>query len=104
MIVRISRGRFDPNGREEVERLTVDSEFALRDALEGMPGLLNYYVGIDREVGAVTNVSVWDTMEHARAMDESAPMRSLRGSAENVGVTFEAVTNHEVFWSIPRGG
>jgi len=51
-------------------------------------------------VGAVTNVSLWDTLEHARAMDELAPMRALRPIMEDAGVVFEAITNHELLWSV----
>jgi len=100
MIVRISKGTFDPIDLEEVERLAVESELSLRDALQRMPGLVHCYVGIDREVGAVTNLSVWDTLEHARAIDELAPMRALRAIMEDAGVVFEAITNHEVQWSV----
>jgi hypothetical protein len=34
-----------------------------------MPGLVHYYVGIDREMGTITNVSLWDSLEHARGLD-----------------------------------
>jgi hypothetical protein len=52
---------------DEVERLLAASEDALRDVLHERPGLMRYYVGIDREQGTVTNTNVWDTVEHARA-------------------------------------
>ena len=56
----------------EAESSLAASEDALRDALEAMPGLVHYYVAIDREHGQLTNVSVWDTLEHAQAMSSLA--------------------------------
>jgi hypothetical protein len=69
MIVRISKGQFQSERTVEVERLNADSEQELRSVLEAMPGLVHYYVGIDREVGTITNVSLWGTLEHARGLD-----------------------------------
>jgi hypothetical protein len=65
-----------------------------------MPGLVHYYVAIDRERGQLTNVSVWDTMEHATAMSQLAAMLAQRPVLEAAGVAFETITNHEVLWSI----
>ena len=70
MIVRISKGTFPPNRLGDAERALAASETALREALKVMPGLVHYYVAIDRDAGQLTNVSVWDTMDHARAMSE----------------------------------
>lgn len=33
-------------------------------------------------------------------MDELEPMRTLRPIMKDAGVVFEAITNHEVLWSI----
>ena len=85
MIVRISKGRFGPTG--SVERLLAASEDALRDALHELPGLVRYYVGIDRDPGTITNTSLWDTMEHARAMNELQPMLAQRPIMEGAGGT-----------------
>ncbi len=100
MIVRISRGRFGLERVDEVERLLVASEDPLRDALQELPGLVRYYVGIDRDQGTVTNTSVWDTIEHARAMNELRAMLAQRPILEAAGVEFDSITNHEVLWSI----
>ena len=56
-VVRISKGRFDPANAAEAERLLAESERALRGPLTQLPGLLHYYVGIDRVNGQLTNVS-----------------------------------------------
>ena len=51
MIVRISKGAFSPEHSTEAETSLASSEAALREALEAMPGLVHYYVAIDREHG-----------------------------------------------------
>jgi hypothetical protein len=58
-VVRVSKGRFDAANAREAEGLLTASEVALREPLEQLNGLLHYYVGIDRDQGFLTNVSVW---------------------------------------------
>ena len=100
MIVRISKGTFPPNRLGDAERALAASETALREALEVMPGLVHYYVAIDRDAGQLTNVSVWETVDHARAMSELAAMLAQRPVLEAAGVTFEPITNHDTLWAI----
>jgi hypothetical protein len=99
-VVRISKGRFDPNNRAKARRVLADSESALREPLEALSGLRHYYVGIDEERGFVTNVSVWDSLTDAHQMDTLQPMLAQRPVLEAAGVTFEAITNHETLWTI----
>jgi hypothetical protein len=99
-VVRISKGTFDPSRLAEAERRLAESESALRDTLANLEGLVHYYVGIDRAQSSVTNVSIWDSMEHARQMDTLAVMLAQRPILEAAGVTFETITNHETLWVI----
>jgi hypothetical protein len=99
-VVRISKGSFAPTDLAEAERLLGESEAALRSALEALPGLIHYYVGIDRQHGYMTNVSVWDSLEHARQMDTLPAMLAQRPILESAGVRFEVITNHETLWRI----
>jgi hypothetical protein len=99
-VVRISKGRVDAARAAEAERLLGESERALRDSLQALPGLVHYYVGIDRVSGQLTNVSVWDSLEHAHQMDSLAAMLAQRPILEAAGVTFEMITNHETLWTI----
>lgn len=99
-VVRISKGSFDLSRIREIEGLLAGSEQALRQPLEALAGLVHYYVGIDRERGYLTNVSVWDTLEHAHQMDTLQPMLAQRPILEAAGVGFEAITNHETLWTI----
>jgi hypothetical protein len=99
-VVRISKGAFDIAALAEAERLLAASESALREPLQQLHGLLHYYVGIDRERGYLTNVSVWETLEDAHQMDSLQAMLAQRPILEAAGVQFEAITNHETLWTI----
>ena len=99
-VVRISKGKFDLTRLSEAERLLIESERALREPLQRLAGLLHYYVGIDRQRGSLTNVSVWDSLEHARQMDKFEPMLRQRPILEAAGIQFEVITNHETLWTI----
>ena len=99
-VVRISKGRFDPAAIADVERLMVASEQSLREPLQRLAGLVHYDVGIDRELGYVTNVSVWASLADAHQMDTLAAMLTQRPLLEAAGVTFEPITNHEVLWTV----
>jgi hypothetical protein len=100
MVVRISKGTFAPDKLAAAERLLTASEAALAQPLRALPGLLHYYVGIDRGSGLVTNVSVWDSLPNARQMDTLQPMLAQRPLLEAARVQFEAITNHELLRSI----
>jgi hypothetical protein len=99
-VVRISKGSFDVGDVEHARLLLRDSENALRHVLVELPGLIHYYVGVDAEKGYLTNVSVWDTLEHAQQMDTLPEMLAQRPILEAAGVGFEAITNHQVIWAI----
>lgn len=98
--VRISKGKFDLSRLAQAEQALAESERALRDALQRLPGLLHYYVGIDREHGYLTNVSIWDSLAHAHQMDALAEMLAQRPILEAAGVAFELITNHDTLWTI----
>ena len=98
-VVRISKGQFVSDSAE-AERLLSDSEASLRESIENLNGLLHYYVGIDREHGYLTNVSVWETLEDAHQMDSLQAMLAQRPILEAAGVSFEPITNHETIWTI----
>ena len=55
-------------------------EHALRAPIEQLRGLTRYYVGVDDEVGKLTNVSVWESLSDARQMSELTAMLSQRYS------------------------
>ena len=99
-VVRISKGSVAVGNVEHARSLLRDSENALRQVLVELPGLIHYYVGVDAEMGYLTNVSVWDTLEHAHQMDTLQEMLAQRPILEAAGVGFEPITNHQVIWTI----
>jgi hypothetical protein len=99
-VVRVSKGRFDLAGLAEAERLLAESEAALREPLQELRGLLHYYVGLDREQGYLTNVSVWETLADAHQLDTLQAMLAQRPILEAAGVEFEPITNHETLWEL----
>jgi hypothetical protein len=99
-VVRISKSKIPADKVAEFERLLEQSEATLREPIEGLNGLIHYYVGIDRELGYITNVSVWETLQDAHQMDSLQPMIALRPSFEAAGASFEPITNHETLWTI----
>jgi hypothetical protein len=99
-VVRVSKGRFELANLDQAERLLAASEQVLREPLSQLTGLLHYYVGIDRELGYLTNVSVWETLEDAHQMDTLAAMLAQRPILEQAGVTFEPISNHETIWAV----
>jgi hypothetical protein len=100
-IVRISIGRFDPENFEVIRKLLDESQRTLAPAIGALKGNRNYYVGIDRENGAMSNVSVWDTLEDAQQMASLQAMLDLARTFMDAGVRFERpITNHETLWAL----
>jgi hypothetical protein len=99
-VVRISIGRIDPARTEEIITALRASENALRPAIAALPGLVAYYVGIDRDTAKITNTSIWNSREEAMAMTSLVEMAALRDTFERLGVIFEAVSNYDTLWEI----
>ena len=60
-VVRISLWRFDATNYDTVRKLLDDSQKTLIPAIRSLKGNRGYYLGIDPEDSAMTNVSVWDS-------------------------------------------
>jgi len=101
-VVRISGGPFAPEKLADAERFLADSEAALRQPLEELDGLLHFYAGIDGQLGYVTNMSVWDTLEDAHQLDTLPEMLAQRpiGRAAGISLSASTITNHEILWTI----
>jgi hypothetical protein len=104
MIVRISRGRFDLANADVVATTLTTVQTQLIPAIERLPGLLHYYVGIDHASATMVNVSIWDSVEHAQQMSALAPMLALRERFETLGVQFDPIVNYETLWQIEPAG
>jgi hypothetical protein len=101
LVVRISRGSFDPALYEKVkERLTASQE-SLIPAIKQLKGLQHYYAGIEASSNTMINVSVWATLADAQQMSTLAPMLALAQEFTALGVKFERpIINYETVWEI----
>jgi hypothetical protein len=102
VIVRISKGHYRFDEANAVEEILRRSELEIRRAVERLPGLMHFYIGIDRSECTVCKVSVWDNVDHARALRTVEPVRAFRRELNGAGVVHEIVTNHDVQWSLSR--
>ena len=101
-IVRISIGYFEPKQEGEVESM-LNKEFKniLIPAIKKLKGNLGYYVAIDKEKNAMTNVSFWRTKDDALQMATLKEMLDMRTTFELLGLRFIEITNHQVLWKLP---
>ena len=100
MVVRISRGDFDPARLAEVERMTRDTGAYLIPAIRRLPGLLHYHAAVSPG-GSIVHVSFWETDEDAQRMASLKEMIvDARAAAEAVGVQFQPIVNYAIDWSI----
>ena len=108
-VVRISLGRFDADRYETVlVGCSIKVAKPSFPAIRALRGNRAYYVGIDRETNAMTNVSVWETRADAEQM---ATLRAMLDWAKTFTETVRALraADHQprnavdavnvVFWS-----
>ncbi len=101
-IVRMSIGYFEPKQADEVESM-LNKEFKsiLIPAIKKLKGNVGYYVAIDKEKNAMTNVSFWRTKDDALQMATLKEMLDMRTTFESLGLRFIEITNHQVLWKLP---
>lgn len=100
-VFRISLGRFDVVNYDTIRKLLDDSQKTLIPAIGALKGNRAYYVGIDPENNAMTNVSVWETRTDAEQMATLQQMLDLAKIFIDAGVRFERpTTNHEIIWTM----
>jgi quinol monooxygenase YgiN len=100
MIVRISRGSFDPQQYASVAAALSAAQESLIPAIRALDGVLSYYAAIDRTAASMVNVSIWSGLEQAQQMATLAPMLALREVFEANGVRFEPIINYETVWTL----
>ncbi len=99
-VVRILLGRFDGQLRPN-RNLLDDSQKTLVPAIRALKGNRAYYVGIDPENNAMTNISVWDTRAEAERMATLKPMLDLAKIFVEARVRLEKpIINHETLWTM----
>ena len=101
-IIRISLGTFDAQKAAVVEAKLIESKAALETGIRAMRGNLGYYTGIDRKNNAMSNVSLWESIETAEQMATFQPMIDLAGAFIALGVRFQRpILNCATVWQIP---
>jgi spermidine/putrescine-binding protein len=101
VVVRISRGSFDPAKADEWERRMTQSGNNLVPAIKKLKGLLHYYAGIDKLAGSMINVSVWQSLDDAKQMESLAEMGAAGREFIGAGAVFERpIINYQSSWTI----
>jgi quinol monooxygenase YgiN len=98
MFVRLSRGRFAADKFQEMADRLQAAEEILSPAIRALPGLIEYYAGIDAESSTMIRVSVWDKAEHAEQISKLPEILRLRSEFEQAGVQWEPVNTYSVAW------
>jgi hypothetical protein len=100
-VIRISRGTFVAGDHDRIKEKLAASEKTLAPVLAKLPGLRRYYVAIDRESNTMVNVSVWDSLAHARQMDGLPAMQAMAKDFMATGVKFERpIINLDMLWTV----
>jgi hypothetical protein len=99
-VVRVSILNVPAEHLDHVEQLMIDAEAKLA-GIKNLPGLISYHAGIDRATSQLSNVSVWDSLEHAQAMSTFQPMLDLGAEFLKIpGLTFvRPILNFESLWA-----
>ena len=100
MTIRFVRAHFDPGRYEEIDQLMKRSAVNLVPAMQAQPGLIDYYVAVNREEGKMVHVSVWEKAAAAEAMAKFMPLQQTKEMFEACGLTLDEITNLDVAWSL----
>jgi hypothetical protein len=98
MFVRITRGRFAAEQYDEMAERLRSAETTLAPAIRELPGLIDYYAGMDRDSNSMIRVSIWDTREHADGMAGLRQVAETRDAFAAAGVEWEPVATYNVSW------
>jgi hypothetical protein len=100
-VIRISLGTFESDKAAVVEAKLIESKAALEAGIRAMRGNLGYYVGIDRRNNAISNVSLWDSVDAAEQMATFQPMLDLAKTFVALGVKFQRpILNLTTLWEL----
>jgi len=104
-VVRISKAGFDAGQYEAIRQKLIEAQTSLIPAIKALKGHVAFYAAIDREHGAMTNVSIWESLADAKQLDSLRAMLDLADSFIAAGARFERpITNHETLWTLEGGG
>lgn len=98
MYVRCAFGRFPADRGEAVATRLREVQDPLSPAIRALPGLIDYYAGIDRAERRIVSVSVWASAEQAEALRTLPAAIEARDALAAAGVTWEPVVAFPVTW------
>ncbi|MCC6790169.1 MAG: hypothetical protein IT336_00705 [Thermomicrobiales bacterium] len=98
MFVRLTRGRFAADKFNEMADRLQAAETTLSPVIRALPGLIDYYAGIDEVSSTMIRVSVWDKAEHAERMSKLVEVQQMRDEFERAGVEWEPIHTYSVAW------
>ena len=103
-VIRVSRVTFDPSLFEEVSVADIRTSEYLIPAIERLPGLVQWFTGVSPD-GSFVQISLWDSEEHAKQMDDLTEMAVIaRADFTAVGVSFTpehaTIVNYPITWTI----
>lgn len=98
MFVRVSRGRFAADKYDEMAERLKAAEDLLAPEIRALPGLIDYYAGMDRDSNSMIRVSIWDRRAHADAMSGLKPVAASREEFAAAGVEWEPIAIFDVSW------
>lgn len=100
-VIRISLGTFDADKRLIVEAKLMESKAALEAGIRAMHGNLGFYAGIDRMNNAMSNLSLWDSIEAVEQIATFQPMLDLARTFVALGVRFQRpILNCTTLWEL----
>ena len=99
LVVRVSILNIPEDRIDEAIRAMTDAETELA-GIRSLAGLKAYFAGVDRARCQITNVSIWNSAEHAEQMSSFQPMLELGKRFAARGATFlRPIPNFERLWT-----
>jgi hypothetical protein len=99
-VIRISRASFAAESYADVRARLDSSREVLEPAVRALRGCLHYWAAIDKVSKTLVQVSMWESLDHAKQLDRLTPMLVLAGELVGLGVSFETITNSDVLWEL----
>ena len=100
-VVRVALLSFEPTLITPVDALNTKQADYLIPAIEQLPGLIHWYAGVSPD-GTMAAISVWDSEDHAKQMDDLKEMVvTARGEvAALAGAYTGSIVNYPISWNI----
>jgi hypothetical protein len=100
-VIRVSIGTFNADKASLVEAKLMESKMVLEAGIRAMRANRGFYAGVDRKNNAMSNVSLWESIEAAEQMTTYQPMLDLAKTFVELGVQFQRpILNCTTLWEL----